>query len=293
MKKIASTEFKVGITIITATLILIFGIIWGKGFRLQTNKYQLNLLFENVGGLIPGDPVTVNGVKEGKVLEIGWKERLVLCTIELNDKVKLYEDTSFMITSAELLAGMKIEIFPGTSKNHINLSQQPFKGKYGGRIVDVGLIMGDLANDIRALSYRIDTTVIKVNAMISEGSIQKNIIASLENLNKASHSFTKLPDNISRTLGHLDSTILLLNKVVRNNEQQLHSTLRNVDIISSQLDTVSASLKVVMDKIENRRGTLGKLVNDTTLYNDMSRTLLRVDSLTKQIKEKGLDLNLF
>ena len=293
MKKIASTEFKVGITIITATLILIFGIIWGKGFRLQTNKYQLNLLFENVGGLIPGDPVTVNGVKEGKVLEIGWKERLVLCTIELNDKVKLYEDASFMITSAELLAGMKIEIFPGTSKNHINLSQQPFKGKYGGRIVDVGLIMGDLANDIRALSYRIDTTVIKVNAMISEGSIQKNIIASLENLNKASHSFTKLPDNISRTLGHLDSTILLLNKVVRNNEQQLHSTLRNVDIISSQLDTVSASLKVVMDKIENRRGTLGKLVNDTTLYNDMSRTLLRVDSLTKQIKEKGLDLNLF
>lgn len=293
MKKIISTEFKVGITIITATLILVFGIIWGKGFRLQSNKYQLNLLFENVGGLIPGDPVTVNGVKEGKVLKIGWQQRQVLCTIELSDKVQLYEDASFMITSAELLAGMKIEIFPGTSANHINLSQQPFKGEYGGRIVDVGLVMGDLANDVRALSYRIDTTVSKVNAIISEGSIQRNINASLENLNNASHSLTKLPVNINRTLGYLDSTILLLNKVVKNNEQQLNSTLRNVDIISGKLDTVSSSLKVVMDKIKNREGTLGKLVNDSTLYKDMSRTLLRVDSLAKQIKEKGLDLNLF
>lgn len=293
MKKIATTEFKVGLTIILSTLVLIFGIIWGKGFQFQPNKYQLSILFDNVGGLIPGDPVTVNGVKEGKVREIGWQDRMVLCNVELSDKVQLYDDATFIIISAELLAGMKIEIFPGISDKRINFSQQPFKGEYGGRIVDVGLVMGELANDIRALSYRIDTTVIKVNELISDGSIQKNISSSLENLNKASYSFTELPNSINQTLGHLDSTIMLLNKVVKNNEQQFSSTLKNVDIISTQLDTVSGSLKVIMERIANREGTLGKLVNDNKLYNDMSRTLLRVDSLAKQIKEKGLDLNLF
>lgn len=293
MNRTASTEFKVGLTIIIATLVLIFGIIWGKGFQLKTNKYQLSILFDNVGGLLPGDPVTVNGVKEGKVLEIGWQGRKVLCSVEISDDVQLYDDATFTIISAELLAGMKIEIYPGMSRRRINLSQQPFSGAYGGRIVDVGLIMGDLANDIRALSYRVDTTVIKINELISDGSIQKNISSSLENLNKASASFVELPGSMNETLAHLNNTILLLNKVVKNNEQQLHSTLNNVNMISAQLDTVSGSLNVIMDRVARREGTLGKLVSDTTLYHDMSRTLLRVDSLAKQIKEEGLDLNLF
>lgn len=88
-KNVFSTEIKVGLTVVVATFILVYGIIWGKGYRLHINKYQLQLLFDNVGGMVPGDPVTVNGVKEGKVLSIDWQDRDVLVTIELNDRVKL------------------------------------------------------------------------------------------------------------------------------------------------------------------------------------------------------------
>ena len=108
-------EFRVGLTVIISTLILIFGIIWGKEFRIKSNKYQVDLIFDNVGGMIPGDPVTVNGLREGKVAELGWHDRMVLVKIELNDRVQLYEDAEFIIVSAELLAGMRVEIFPGQS----------------------------------------------------------------------------------------------------------------------------------------------------------------------------------
>jgi len=293
MKKIATTEFKVGLTIITATLILLFGIIWGKGFRLKTNKYQISILFDNVGGMVKGDPVTVNGVKEGKVLNIAWQGRKVLCTIELNDHVQLYEDATFTIVSAEILAGMKIEIFPGNSPKHINLSLQPFNGKYGGRIVDVGMTIGKLADDMSALSFRIDTTVIRINKFLAGETLQNNVKASLANLNKVSASLTVLPYQVGRTLNHLDTTVIALNMMVKQNEKQFGKTIKNLSAISTKLDTVSGSLKNVMNKIENRQGTLGKLVNDTTLYNNLSRTLLRVDSLAKQIKDSGLDLNFF
>jgi len=293
MKSTLSTELKVGITVITATLILIFGIIWGKGYSLQTNTYELTTVFDEVGGLIPGDPVTVNGVKEGKIAKIGWYGRKVLCTLEINNHIQLYKDARFTVISAELLAGMKVEISPGSSDKKINMSHQPFKGKYGGRIVDVGMVIGELAEEMTALTNRIDTTVIKINSVLDDGSIQKNITSSLDNLNKAGSAFAELPKNIGSTLNNLDTTIISLNRLVNSNENQLGGTIKNMNLISSRLDTVAGSLRVVMTKIEKREGTLGKLVNDTTLYNDLSRTLMRVDSLTRQIKDDGLDLNFF
>ena len=293
MKSTFSTELKVGITVITSTLILIFGIIWGKGYSLQTDSYEIKTVFDEVGGLIPGDPVTVNGVKEGKIAKIGWHGRKVLCTLEIDDHIQLYEDAKFTVISAELLAGMKVEISPGISARKINMSHQPFKGKYGGRIVDVGMVIGELAEEMTALSNRIDTTVIKINTILDDGTIHKNITSSLDNLNKAGSAFAELPKNIGSTLDNLDKTITSLNRLVNSNENQLGGTIKNMNLISSRLDTAAGSLRVVMSKIEKREGTLGKLVNDTKLYNDLSRTLMRVDSLTKQIKDDGLELNFF
>lgn len=293
MKPVFSTEFKVGITIIAATLILIFGIIWGKGFRLQPNKYKLDVVFENVGGMVPGDPVTVNGVKVGKVAKIGWYGRDVLCTIELNNDVQLYEDATFIVISAELLAGMRIEIFPGISEKKINLSRQPFRGKYGGRIVDVGLTIDALSRDLSALTFRIDTTMAMINRMLESGSLQESLQGTLQNLSSLTHDMHTLPQHLSHTLTGLDTTINKLNHMVESNDQDLSSAIRNLNSISSQLDTVSSSLKVVLGKIENKEGTLGKMVYDSTLYINLSNTLLTVDSLARKLKDEGLDLDLF
>ena len=132
MSNLFSTEFKVGLTVLISTAILILGIIWGKEFSFETNKYEIQVVFVNIGGMVPGDPVTVNGVREGKIKHIGWQDRKVLCTLEINDYVQIYEDAEFVVISAELLAGMKVEINPGKSQNHINLAHQPFEGRYGG-----------------------------------------------------------------------------------------------------------------------------------------------------------------
>ena len=293
MRKIFTTEFKVGLTVIFATLVLILGIIWGKGFRLQTNKYQLQIVFDNVGGMVPGDPVTVNGVKEGKVLKIGWKDRKVLCTIQLNNDVVLYEDAIFTVISAELLAGMKIEIFPGKSDKHLNLSEQPFKGKYGGRIVDVGIVIGELAEDISKLSFRVDSTVTMVNTFLKQGKVQQNVTSSLNNLNKLTAGLAALPPSLNRTMAVLDSTVRQLHTLVKHNDGKMESTLNNLNTISTQLDSATVSLNHILGSIENDKGTLGRMVSDSAMYINMNRALMRIDSLAKQIKEEGLQLDLF
>lgn len=293
MKNIFNTEFKVGATVIIATLILIFGIIWGKGYRLQTHKYQLELLFDNIGGMVIGDPVTVNGVKAGKVQKIGWKDRLVFVTVELDDHIQLYEDATFIIVSAELLAGMRIEIFPGDSPNHLNMAKQPFHGKYGGRIVDVGLTIDALAKDLSSLSFRLDTTFAMVNKMLATGQLQNDLVTTLDNLKRFSQELKQVSPNLSNMLDNLDKSIKNLNSFVVKNDKGLSTTFKKFNSISAKLDTVSSSLQLLMRTVENQEGTLGKMVYDPGLYNDLSKTLRSLDSLSKKIKDDGLKLDLF
>ncbi|HID39958.1 MAG TPA: MCE family protein [Calditrichaeota bacterium] len=288
-----TTEYKVGITVLISTVILILGIIWGKEFRIKTNKYNLQIVFDKVGGLVPGDPVTVNGVREGKVAEVGWKDRQVLCTIEVNDHVQLYEDATFTVTSSELLAGMKIEIYPGDSDRHINLSRQPFAGKYGGRIVDVGLIMGELASDISRLSFRLDTTITVINNLIKSGDIQENIKTSLANINQITSEFRTLPGDIKGITRDIKFSVNRLNQFVYKNGASMDSTIVTLTRMSARFDSMSVSLYDIIHKIENQEGALGKMVYDTTLYYNLNKTLKSIDSLSLQIKNKGLDIDLF
>lgn len=297
MKKVLTTEFKVGLTVIISILILILGIIWGKEYRFVTDKYRITVLFEKVGGMVPGDPVTVNGVKEGKILDIGWHERQVLCTLEINNSVQLYDDAEFSVISAELLAGMKVEIFPGKSDKRINLSKQPFKGKYGGRIVDVGLVIGELSEDMSALTFRIDTTVSMVNDLLEKGSLQSDLKNTLSNFKDISGQLKDMFDTSSgkfkNAVANFENLTEKINDLVNNNEQAVGSAVNNLNLISGRLDTVSASMQMLLKKVENKEGTLGKMVYDPTLYNNLTKTLLSIDSLAKAIKQDGLDIDLF
>ncbi len=292
-KKVFSTEFKVGLTVIIATFILVYGIIWGKGFRLKTNKYKIQIQFDKVGGIVPGDPVTVNGVKEGKVLSIDWKGRKVVVTAELSDDVPLYEDATFTIISAELLAGMEIEIFPGKSNKKINMAKQPFQGKYGGRIVDVGMTMDKLARDISGLTFRLDSTTAMLNHILRKGDIERNLNSILQNLNQTSDAFKTLPDSLNKTLSNLNRSVEQINALVNENRKPLKHSLSDVARITHQADSISLSLKTILQKIEKQQGTLGKLIYDSTLYRNLNKTLLSVDSLTNRLRKKGLKLNFF
>ncbi|MCD6374020.1 MAG: MCE family protein [Caldisericaceae bacterium] len=292
-KNVFSTEIKVGLTVVVATFILVYGIIWGKGYRLHINKYQLQLLFDNVGGMVPGDPVTVNGVKEGKVLSIDWQDRDVLVTIELNDRVKLFEDASFIIISAELLAGMKVEIDPGKSNKKLNLAKQPFRGKYGGRIVDVGLTIDKLAQDMSSLTFRLDTTTALINDLLKSGHLQKSITSTLNNLDQLSADFAPVPDSLKTTINRLNMAINQINQMIGENRKPLNASLQEIQAMGKNINQLTSQLNKTMKEIESQRGTLGKVVYDSTLYKNLNKTLLTVDSLARRLRKKGLKLSLF
>jgi len=296
-QKINSIEFKVGLTVIIATFILIFGIIWGKEFRLETDKYHLQVLFDNVGGLVVGDPVTVNGVREGKVKKIDWQNRMVLCTLEINDQVQLYEDATFTVQSAELLSGMKVEIQPGRAEKNINKARQPFSGKYGGQVVDITPVIKELSVDIARLTRSLDSTVTMINTTLKDGSLQANVTNATKNFERISvrldHLMAVSGDDLSESIRLAQNTIREFNRLLDSNKSSIDGSIKGFGQITARLDSLSISMQQVMKQIESREGTLSHLIYDSTLHIQLKQTLESVDSLAKQIQDKGLDLNFF
>ena len=297
MDGLKTTEFKVGLTVILSTAILVIGIILGKGFKFEPDKIDIRVKFDNIGGMVPGDPVTVNGVREGKVLDVYTNDREVIALLEISDQVQLYQDATFVVVSAELLAGMRVEIHPGYSDININMAKQPFNGRYGGRIADVGLTIDELAKNLSSLSFKIDSTVSMVNVFLREGKLQKNISNTIANLDSVSGSLMLFLNsnskNISNAIVNLEKGSKKFDAIMDSNKTSITSSIQNINSISTRLDTVSSSLQLIVEQINDEKGTLGKMVHDTTLYQNLNQTLSSIDSLAKQIKKEGWDIDIF
>jgi ABC-type transporter Mla subunit MlaD len=102
-------ELKVGLSVVAAALIVWLVIWWAKDVRV--GQRSLNILFPNVSGLQIGDPVTVHGMRAGKVESIQILQNGVNVTASISPDIKLYRNASAKLLMLELMTGKKNRTF--------------------------------------------------------------------------------------------------------------------------------------------------------------------------------------
>src|SRR3972149_5127187 len=108
-----SVELRVGIVIVLTLALLIWGITWLKGWKFNQERYDVGVLFPNVGILNVGDPVSVSGVEKGKVKKIELYAGDVLVTFALTKDVKLKKDAKFTIMNVGLMGERLVDVKTG------------------------------------------------------------------------------------------------------------------------------------------------------------------------------------
>lgn len=283
-----TVELRVGIVVLLAAIIFVWGIIWVKEYRFRQERYRASVLFPNVGALDVGDPVTVLGVKKGEVEKIKLHEGYVLVTFNLATDVELKEDATFTVMNIGLMGERFVAIEPGHSEKPLDLSQPP-KGYYDTGIPEVMGMMGQMVAEIRNLTGYLR------GALGTEWS-ERKIKESIDNVNQLSSDLASL---LNKNKAKIDKSIndflyasSKLKEMVDRNEPKLDTTLSNfsyasgrLEKITSTLEDLSTSLKNVSERVEKGEGTLGQLLNDETLYQDLKRTTDSIDELIKDIKE--------
>jgi phospholipid/cholesterol/gamma-HCH transport system substrate-binding protein len=292
-------ELRVGIVVAIAAIILFLGIIWIKEYRFNVERYKYGVLFPNVGALGVGDPVTVLGVKKGTVESIILSGGDVLVTFNLTTDVKLKKDAKFTVMNIGLMGERFVDVSPGHSSELLDLSK-PVEGFYDTGIPEVMGMAGQMLDEIRRL-------VAHLEGIFGTEWSQESFRKTIKDLRKLSGDLVTLldrnKDKLEKTATDLSYTSSELKVLVERNKEKLQSSVDNFTTSSARLDTItttlsslSVSLKNLTQKIESGEGTFGKLVNDSTLYNDLRKTTNNLDELVTDIKKnpkKYLKVSLF
>lgn len=294
-----TAELKVGLLVIVALIILGYAVIWIKEYRFGQEHYTFEVLFPRVGNLDVGDPVSVLGVDKGEVKGIQLKGGDVLVTISMEADVVLKDDATFTVKNIGLMGERFVDVEPGHSDAAFDLGL-PAKGEYDTGIPEVMGLAGRAVEELREL-----VDILRRN-VINEGTAKRfsEIVANLQRITAETDDLLgETKPKISGAVDDFSRASRDLRTLVEENKGKIQSTVDNFEKSSrglseatSSLEEISANLKSITTKLETEEGTLGKLLTDRSLYEDLKKTTASLDTLITDIKrnpKKYIHLEIF
>jgi len=297
------SEIKVGFFVLIAIVIVISAIFWVKGFLVTKDQVDLNVYFQQVSGLNVGDPVTVKGVRMGRVNSIELDGDSVKVEFTLDESVKLKEDYKIEIAILELMGGKQLYITPGKSPNEIN-NTKPLSGNNSTDFSSIIKSVAELSTDVKSLIQNFSKTnenlndvLVNINDIVGDGQMKRNLKSTISNVEVTSRNLNSLVSENRLSLRNLtkkaDYTIDNVNEVMDENSPEINSTLKEMHILTTKVDTLITNLNLIVTDIQNQKGSVGKLMYDEEFYENINKALLEIERLTKKIRKDGIKINLF
>jgi len=297
MKKI-SNEVKVGATALITIIVFIwlYNFLKGKDFFSSTAKYYV--VYDKIGGLAESSPVEVNGYKVGVVQSIKFLDPStgrLLVVLTVDKGFKLPENTVAEITTASLIAGMKIQFVYGNGPGTYS-DGDTIPGRLSQSIItkiETELLpMKDRLTDLIGV---LDSVITSVND-IMDPQFKKNLNSGIASLSNTAKSIDEV---IGSKEAELKATLDNINKftqMLADNSNAMSGTLSNLESVTDTLASadiyqsvrnLKSSLEnasVLIENLNNGKGTAGKLITNDSLYTNLSNSLESLDQLLQDMK---------
>jgi len=298
MKKI-SREILVGVIAIAIVVLFVWLFSFLRGRKTLNSSDHYNAYYNNIAGLEVSSPVEMNGLKIGVVERVGLindGSGIIKVDIAIEKGIILPEDSEATITTATLIAGMKIDIIPGKSSQFLN-NGDTISGKVAESIINIledG--MNPILSKTSVLLSRLDTITTKMNSLLSD-DFNSKLSSSVSNFDAASRELQLTVSENRKELGELISNLNSVSSVIDDNGMEIDSTLKNINrlankLASSDIDTALVAFtgslkesKEILEALNNGNGSAGKLLKDDSLYINLSRSLESLNMLLKDIEE--------
>lgn len=285
-----SREIKTAVLVLMSILLFIWGYNFLKGKNLFDNNNKLYVIYENVAGLAPSAPVTLNGLTIGKVNSITINpDGKLLVELHIRTDFPISKSSIAEIYDSGLVGGRQIAIKPNLLDKNYTVSGDYLKASSKLGLTDaLAQQLEPLQAKIQELLKNADVLFTNVNDVL-DTQTRQNLKSSIASLNATLSEFSVASKNV--------------NELLAENKSKLNNTLKNVDKVSGNFATISDSLakanlgqtvknlektlaKVdkIMADLEQGKGTMGKLIKDETMYTNFSKTSKELELLLQDVR---------
>ena len=292
-----SNETKVGALTAIAIVILILGFNFLKGRNLTERNDKIYTVFPDIKGLQVSNPVYIKGLQVGKISEMHEKDNNlsgIVVSINLNKDINIPDNSVAMINS-DLLGSNSLEITMGNSSNYI---------KHGDTIrtsAKLG-IMTEITNSINPALTNVNKTLASLDVLIKQLSAildpktQGNLQSIISNLTSTSQQLERLMAAQSSSLAHTIDNVETVTSAFARNSGKIDSTIGNLQRttqsladanIQQTLQSVSSTmnkLEQTINTINSKKGSVGMLLNDRQLYDEIRMTNRSLTTLLDDIR---------
>lgn len=277
-------EIKIALVAIVGILIMYFGINFLKGMNLFSTNNAYYMTFDDIQGLGASTPIYADGYKVGTVdgMEYDYKE---------NGPIKVKVD---IIKDLRIPQGSKAEIVKdlmGNLQVNLLLANNPRERVEPGGIIPGavnGGMMDKAANLIPVVEKmlpKLDSILTSVNALLADPALA----ASLHNVETITSNLTISTRELNTLMAGLNKQVPgMIGKAngVLDNTNRLTANLASLDV-QGTLNKVNQTLESAhqfTEKLNSNQGSLGLLMNDTKLYDNLTSTMSHADSLVIDLK---------
>jgi phospholipid/cholesterol/gamma-HCH transport system substrate-binding protein len=281
-------EVLVGIFVTLATLIAVIGIIWLTNGGLSSG-YPLYAKFAWGQNLKKGHPVLLAGQEVGHVSNVELKPGYLDVTLNIDNDQEIPRGSAAQVIPVGIFGDVAIAFKPPLPL--------PATSYVAGDTVAIGPPTPDMA----AILARVDTIGTSVSRLAT--TLEKEFVTNggLRDLRRLTGSMAATSDQLSRVIANQDRNVTVLLADFRHtmnrfstmlDSAQVDSTVRNVKTITTnmsrlltQVDSTNLEMRTLVAKANNGRGSLGMLLNDTTLYTNVRNLIATTDSLLNDFKK--------
>ncbi|MEK9830751.1 MAG: MlaD family protein [Schleiferiaceae bacterium] len=301
-----SREFKAGVVVVLAAAVLYWGISFLKGSDLFEHGTEVYAVYDNTEGITKSQSVTLNGFSVGKVSDVYFHPNnsgKIVVKMNITTDYPITANSLAEIRSADLLGAKEIALILEKGSVLIESGDTLRSAIEASLSESINKEVLPVKVKAEKLLASLDSTVNILTGFLG-GEMQEEFRTSFDNVNRSISNLGTITDELSlymsenrEALGSATQNLERLTSMLNENRDELDRVFNNLANISDTLARANAGeamrslsktatrLDAITSNIEAGEGTLGKLVANDSLYDEVNHAILSLDKLLEDIKE--------